>query len=152
MWTGGLLKGGTSTNRAPWSYRPVGSRSTASGMGASAVAGVSRRRGEGERRRVRMGVGVLAHCWVLGQQDRPFPASGGVIRAGWGWLFRVGSLLGAPESWFRPRRGASRGGGVVGVVRVVVWELHSGREHLIFIAAMITPPGVVWWRRECSHL
>lgn len=30
-------------------------------------------------------------------------------------------------------------GGVVGVVRVVVWELHSGREHLIFIAAMITP-------------
>ena len=29
--------------------------------------------------------------------------------------------------------------GVGGVVRVVVWELHSGREHLIFIAAAYCP-------------
>ncbi len=67
-----------------------GSRSTASGMGVPVFAPGCRAGvwGTGGRR-VRMGVGVLAHCWVLGQQDRP-PVRGAV--APWcRWLFRVGS-------------------------------------------------------------
>jgi hypothetical protein len=119
-----------------------GSRSTASGMGAPVVGrGVAPVEGKGGCR-VRMGVGVLAHCWVLGQQDRPPAAES------------LPCPVVVPGLWSGSGRAeaSSREGWCGGAVRVVVWELHSGREHLIFIAAMITPPGVVWWRRECSHL
>ena len=58
--------GGTSTNSAL--AVPAGGRSTASGMGVWGVAldvapSCGRTAGCGW-------VGVLAHCWVLGQQDR----------------------------------------------------------------------------------
>ncbi|MFB9070899.1 hypothetical protein ACFFX0_23160 [Citricoccus parietis] len=89
--------GGTSTNSAL--AVPAGGRSTASGMGVWGVAldvapSCGRTAGFGW-------VGVLAHCWVLGQQDRllvqhmiAWPlfwgVGGGVV---WGWLFRACGLV-----------------------------------------------------------
>ena len=83
-------------------------------------------------------VGCLAHCWVLGQQD---------LRSFWG----VGLLLPAVLKLMTVVVGG-------GVVRVVVCQLHSGREHLIWTAAAVHVIsfgglcGVVVVCRECSHL
>ena len=107
------------------------------------------------------GSGWAWGCWhTVGSWDnrtgRSRPGGWSDPRPWWGVVvpgrgpFRVEGSRGPGSG--RVEASFLMGEGVECAVRVVVWELHSGREHLIFIAAMITPPGVVWWRRECSHL
>lgn len=66
------------------------------------------------------GVWVLAHCWVLEQQATTTETPRvGVV---WGGCFSSVPDLIQHVTVF---------GGVVGGCGVVVWLLHSGREHLV---------------------
>jgi hypothetical protein len=134
-WAGGLLMGGTSANGAP--AVPVGRpqyrvRNGRPDRGRDAAPAC------GRAARAWMGWG----CWhTVGSWDNRtgFPCAGSRWPAVWPAAgARVRGLSGPLAGSGRieaPR--VSRGGR--GAVRVVVWELHSGREHLIFIAAAYRP-------------
>jgi len=101
------LMGGMSTNRGPVRNLPRRFEYARLRVGKSRTVGV---------------FGSLAHCWVLRQQDIGHPCGG----ARW-TLFRLSRAWPTPYTL----QGCFPGCACGGCDGVVVWELHSGREHLV---------------------
>ena len=111
---------------------------------------------------------VLRLEWVLGVLPRVSRrrVEGGVTGFGWAWgcWHTVGSWdnrtgcpcerVVVPDLWSGSGRAGvlAPWGGAEVRCGLLFGNCIVDASILFFIAAIITPPGVVWWRRECSHL